>query len=386
MSIKKSTIYKSNIHHDNYIDHKCTDMYDHLFSKYGAINFTSPANKNIQRVNRTEKDLWKSLNQIYDMDFVDDLFIKYYELCDVLLIITINNITINITFENELFEQKQIDMYVFHIINIIRMFDVNLNFDKTFNFILSPFLKTLSYESLKQYFKKYPFTQQVYSEKNESALSPFHINTGVSINHKIIYLYRIDELFKVLFHECIHNFKIDVNDHNMTCEKGVESSFNFCKHMYIGENEYPLLINEAYTEYLAILMWNYYLCQLDVYHHKNPNNIKSISALYAHLICRETENSALQCAKVFKYYNMSNLTMLLNKNALEQNTNAFSYTFIKHILLTNVIDVDQPIKIMSNLLDETFTVDGIKKYEYILNINEGLDDMFLQLSAYKLLI
>jgi hypothetical protein len=255
MSIKKATNYTVSIDHNSESFQKSMHIYNHLFDIYGEVNFTNIPYK-ITTKNRDDIGAWKPLNLIYELNFVDKLFIKYYELCDTLLIITFNNITIHIAYEKVLFTDTQINTYIFHIINIIRMFDNTLQTNKEFNFVLSPFTKTLSYESLKNHISKYPFIQSYLNNTdiNQVGIGAFHINTGVSINHKIIYLYRTDELFKVLFHECIHNFKIDIDDHDMTCARGNHSQFNFCKHIFVGENEYPVLINEAFTEYLALLL------------------------------------------------------------------------------------------------------------------------------------
>ena len=102
---------------------------------------------------------------------------------------------------------------------------------------------------------EYCFTQLM---KND-IIRPFNINTGVSYagTHHII-LYRLDELFKVLIHECIHSFKYDFQDktkcNNQNCDSYIKKNVNF-----VLKDTYPILYNEAYTEYLAIICWNYYL-------------------------------------------------------------------------------------------------------------------------------
>lgn len=393
--IKKSNIHKINMAHK--LSNKSSiKIYDDLFDIYNMINFNMIDNKSIHTYNRANNksfDInWKPLTQIFDMDFVDEIFIQYFtDYCNMLKVIKINNSTINIAYESNYLSEKQINDYIYHIINIIRMFDNSFNNDKIYNFVLSPFQKTFSYESLKYHFDRYPYLINIYhkNKNNINNMCPFHINTGVSINHNVIYLYRTDELFKVLFHECIHNFKLDINDHNMTCEKNVVMNvqFKFCERFFVGENEYPLLINEAFTEYLALLMWNYYLCQYNFYFLNNPNNISDVKHLYAHLLQKEYENSVIQCSKLFKYYSITDLHILLHKNNLKQNTNAFSYIFIKHIILTSLIMINSNLfKNILTLMNSEFTEEAIQKYEYILNINDANADIYMQLSAYKLII
>lgn len=389
-NIKKSHTHKIIIPHKLDIE-KCFYLYDCLEHKYGLINFNDVKDKVIIKCNKNDnKTSLESLNQIYKMAFVDDIFVKYYEnYCDKCVIIKINNHTINITYEDKLFTESQIDNYVSHIINVIRMFDKEFEHTKIFNFILSPFIKTYDKKSLKKWQDKYPYLIKHDKLINDDVMGPFHINTGVSFGYDMVYLYRADELFKVLFHECIHNFALDINVHNPTCEHGQKSKYEFCDRIFMGKNEYPLLINEAYTEYLALLMLNYYLCQLNYYKHNNPHNITTPKYLYSHMLQRELENSAYQCSKFFKFYNINNIEILLTHNDLKQNTNALSYIFLKYIILINMIDIKgNVIKKVSELMKIEFTKHNINNYNYIINlVNMNLeDDMHMQLSAYKILI
>lgn len=382
--IKKTTTYKfkTNI----LSKEKLINIYDYLKDKYDVINFDII--DNIIIYDSYDKNIIK----LNELGFIHEIFIKYYEKhCDKLQIIKINNETINIAYESCYITNNMLDNIRFHIINIIKIFNKNFNKNKIYNFILSPFQKTYTYKSLEIYKDQYPWIQQ-YINNNDDGISAFNINSGVSIGSEIIYVYRMDELFKVLFHECIHNFGLDFqredkyicshqpSNSSIVLEDSHSKTNNLCSNMYIGTNKYPILINEAYTEYIGLLMWNYYLCNYEYYYNKNPHNLTDIKQLYCHMLQREYDNSVLQCYKYLKYHNINDLTIFLNPNNLKQYTNAFSYIFLKFVLFNNL---SLPQTDIYNYLISEFIINKLNNYNFLLSLSDDNSNL-LQLSIYKL--
>jgi hypothetical protein len=422
-------------------EHIASNIYNDLYIKHATINFDAKyASRNvykrqvgykyltdekqftdyenglltleqsaIQTIKGNYETVWWPILTLYDMSYVSYIFIQYFEnCCDTLEKIVINNgynATVSIAYDSK--DNLPIDDIIFNIINIIKIFAsvADDNSNREYIFILSPFGKTMTYKSMEQYFNKYPWLRWTANMKDDM-MRPFNINTGVSINHNIIFLYRLDEIYKVLFHECIHNFRYDIQC-AVTCNKGntsnsksyictydntktytcnAEQDLSKSLSFYVGKNEYPLLVNEAYTEYLALVMWVYYLCHYTIYYQKNKYN-SDPKKLYIHMLQRELENSALQTYKLCKYYNISDLSILNKYNNLKQLTNAFSYVFIKYILLLHLIDINLQGNILIEHINKLMIGEckQIHIYNYLTDKSLDVKDTGLQLSAYSLI-
>lgn len=164
--------------------------------------------------------------------------------------------------------------------------------------------------------KKFPIKQKI--------LGPNEINSGLTIldlqkkNGNII-LYRKEEVLKVLIHELVHSNLID--------QKLIFSHNNNYFNKLICVN-YDIVINEAFTEFFALI--------LNIFYINIVNNLKrnDLNTMFNN----EIKYSFYISSKIFKYYNINNINEIIKNNnnckiTFLQNTNIFSYYILKKILL-----------------------------------------------------
>jgi hypothetical protein len=212
---------------------------------------------------------------------------------------------------------------------------------------------------------------------SKNPLSPREVNSGVTFiekaehhhthNGKVI-LFRKEEVYKVCIHELIHSFHMDypliMHSHNMKSE--------LC-------SNYPILLNEAYTESLATML-NLYFVYLQKERFMNKYGIYNIPE---HHIINVTKLRAM--FKNELNYELGLSKKVLNHNGLKynelyqlvktdtclkkflQHTNVFSYYVLKPLILNNIDFYDN---FMKNYTKDGFiNRDGINVLEqYILGI------------------
>lgn len=216
-----------------------------------------------------------------------------------------------------------------------------------------------------QYFCNKNITQEVYyyptSFKkvfSKNPLSPREVNSGVTFiekaeaqhihNGKVV-LFRKEEVYKVCIHELIHSFHMDypliIHSHTMKSE--------LC-------SNYPILLNEAYTESLATML-NLYFVYLQKERFMNKYGMYNIP-----------ENYVINVTKLrvmFKNelnYELGLSKKVLNHNGLKynelyklvkddvclkeflQHTNVFSYYVLKPLILNNIDFYDNFMKNYTN--------------------------------------
>jgi hypothetical protein len=321
---------------------------------------------------------WISTMIYYELSFIPWNILQYFENeCDTLYEFSGINcqIKINIIFSSKEHNQDNINNIVNHVYNIIKWITDNYskNSNVTVNLMLSPFLKTFgNYDELNTY--KYDWLNWT-ANSDINGISPYHINTGVSYHSdktNTITIFRIDELFKVLIHELLHNLNLDVYEYENYIGKDIK--------MIIGNSK--ILYNEAYVEYIAIIFWNYYVNNV---FNKDYDKIK----LFIKMINNEIVNSAINCKKLFNYYGIDDIYKITKKNNFLQYTNGFSYVFIKYILLIKLfsVNIDKRSSNIANNLKKILTEEinqNICNYNYLtkLNINNIIDKNKMKLSIY----
>ena len=145
-----------------------------------------------------------------------------------------------------------------------------------------------------------------------------NINSG-STNLQEIYIFREEEILKVIIHELIHYSKYDLQNSKYLNDLMLK------KIKYLDNKAY-LNINESYTESIAIILYIFYLTirknnKFDINFFKNSLDI-------------ELKWSLLQLSKILCYsYNFTNLNEIYNNNNIYQVTDIFSYYIIKTALL-----------------------------------------------------
>lgn len=230
-------------------------------------------------------------------------------------------------------------------------------------------------KNVKQEVYYYPSSFKKVFSKNP--LSPREVNSGVTFiekaehhhihNGKVV-LFRKEEVYKVCIHELIHSFHMDypliMHSHNMKSE--------LC-------SNYPILLNEAYTESLATML-NLYFSYLQKERFMNKYGIYNIPE--HHVI------NIIKLRGMFKNelnYELGLSKKVLNHNGLKynelyqlvktdtclkkflQHTNVFSYYVLKPLILNNIDYYDN---FMKNYTKDGFiNHDGINVLEeYILEI------------------
>jgi hypothetical protein len=156
------------------------------------------------------------------------------------------------------------------------------------------------------------------SSIHNNIISPINVNSGVTIsrgNNKHIYIWREEELYKVLIHELIHYYDIDFKsnhpDYNILNDFINNTFSNYCNKNDLEKDAK----GEAYTDFLAILIHVIYIS------YKLDNSLENIKKN----VNIEIKFMLLQVAKLY-----------LNTNKIYQTTSVFSYYVIKSMLFYNL--------------------------------------------------
>jgi len=169
-------------------------------------------------------------------------------------------------------------------------------------------------------------------------IHPEHVNSGYAIqgNCYSINLFRLEELYKVCLHECLHATGIDLRD------ASPHQSTEYFVRQFRIETQIPVYINEAFVEAFATcLNCCFVTCLLkeDVTCCLHFLQLESYFAIAQ--TCKLLTRSGFHCYEDFIHDNDNHTNHLLR-----QTTSAFSYYFLKAALL---IDIDWCI---ANFLDQ----------------------------------
>ena len=202
---------------------------------------------------------------------------------------------------------------------------------------------------LKKLFKRDYSQKLIYFETNKkkelpkknnvkiTTLAPDNVNTAVTYidlhsNGNII-LYRKEECIKVLIHELIHSNLID--EKLIFTNKNTEFTKLFC-------TNYKILLNEAFTETMACII------NIFIIHILKDLPIKDLDKMFLN----EFTYSNYICSKIKTYYKIDKISHIIKQNGEDkecieyfpQQTNVFSYYFLKNILLKNHIYLGKLLK------------------------------------------
>jgi hypothetical protein len=196
-----------------------------------------------------------------------------------------------------------------------------INVKRLFKIIISMF--ELANRKPKIHINIFNSNLKKYLGNNGSTVCPIHVNSGSTLKDEFINLWRSEELEKVLIHELIHFLTLDFNFFNRgynTTEKYVANRFNVD-----GE----IFINEAFTEAVGVLIHTAWVA------HELGGNMD----LCWKLLNLEINFSLFQCSKILKHFGFTNINQLLEKNGdnkIKQQSDIFSYFFVKTALLYNI--------------------------------------------------
>ena len=148
--------------------------------------------------------------------------------------------------------------------------------------------------------------------------------SGCNNNGEII-IYRKEEWFKVLIHECFHSFDFDFSTSSIEKIKyKIKKEFNV---------KSDFLIFESYCEVWARII----NCLITAYGClNNKKNIKKYMELSNIFLQLERVYSLQQCNNVLNYMNLSYRDLLMKgNNNYKENSNVFCYYVIGAILMSD---------------------------------------------------
>ena len=184
-----------------------------------------------------------------------------------------------------------------------------------------------------------PFKKKYDYYKPLEILGPREINSGASIMGQKLFVFRIEELNKVLVHELVHYLALDLDEVPFT---------DFPYYFNISSNN-KVLLNEAYTEIMGLLI--------------NTCIYSDKVIVVKEILNKELKYSMYQSAKILTIFNFENAYQFFRKCDCEnfkQNTDIFSYFIIKTAIL---MDLD---RFMTLYYDNKITPSTFK--DYILSI------------------
>lgn len=244
----------------------------------------------------------------------------------------IDNINLNESlFNNNQFLSEEIKIFILNNINYhyqliknnynINIYSENQEEDDYLNSILDviQYIQHIAKNSknVEVYIYLTPFKKKF----NKNIYNHENINTG-STNRQYIILWRREEIHKVLIHELIHFYNMDLNDDSIIAEKLLKK-INMCPSCIIRPNE-------AYTELCAIILYTYWFCCI--------NNKESYDN-FVKCLNLQLKFNLIQCSKIIKSFEcFDNLEDIFDnsKNCyIIQSTNMVSYYIIKTALLFN---------------------------------------------------
>lgn len=165
---------------------------------------------------------------------------------------------------------------------------------------------------------------------HNSPITHKHVNSAFTTPCKpetSIHIFRREEWFKVLLHECFHCFGFDFSHHN---NFEVEDKI---KKVFKVENNSGIRVYEAYVE-----LWSEVLNIVFVSHSKTKNK-KNYLILVEHLLNKELSFTLLQCSKILNHLNLSYEQIRNAKSdsvIYKETCNLTSYYFLKSVLFIHL--------------------------------------------------
>ena len=148
-------------------------------------------------------------------------------------------------------------------------------------------------------------------------LGPLHSNSGLTDGISIT-IFRKEELLKLVIHELIHFYNIDIKTRNIFCKECYTNMFNV---------ESNIIINESFVETWTTLL--------------NLLFISNTLQEFNDLLEKEVLFSLEQVAKILVNYNFDSYEDFLkqkkSKKTIKQKTSVFSYYIVKSIFLHSIL-------------------------------------------------
>lgn len=290
---------KDNKNRDNKVKKFLKKFYENFITNKKYINKFFVKENNLLKLN----NIYYKTNKIFNYEienFLDSKFIgknknKIIKIVNKKKEIKLDDIHINFFYNHK--SEYEIDQIIYNLIllfNIIKkLFNIN---ERKINLLIF-------YCDIK---KEHYFNKSVIDYEN--------MNSGLSYNNNII-LFRKEEILKVFIHELLHIFELD-NLHD-------DSNIKLSQIIKINSHN---LFNEAYIEFVAIILHTMYFSCLF------SENYSIMNYYFKIFINYEINFSLIQLVKFLHIYNMEFLDFF-KKNNYSENTNTFSYIYLKFLLI-----------------------------------------------------
>lgn len=276
---------------------------------YAKIKTIPELLKLFEDVFQNDKKREKLHEMIHNNNFVGLDTIHYTEITDIDNIkIENDNVDLNLYIDNS-FDKLYIDEIINNILNIVTIMHY-INDE-----LIKSKVNKLSLNILLGKQKKYTY--------NTDILTPLNVNSGSSISGKVIYIWRVEELEKVLIHELLHFYGYDFHHFN----NGYNSIYELINTYFDinGDDK----VNESINEITANII------------HMIYQSIKlkmDLSMIYDY----ELYFSLYQVAKIIVFYNGTNFRDIFKTSpkyiTFKQSSSILSYYIIKCMLLFHIND------------------------------------------------
>ena len=143
---------------------------------------------------------------------------------------------------------------------------------------------------------------------NDNFYTPYNVNTAYAISKIEVVLFRKEEFEKVLFHELIHFYQLDVFHYQNSIRKNLP--------IY----KFKINPNEAYTDFFAIVLHLLYV------NYVTKKSLKNLIKIELGFINH-------QAKKILKY---SKSNSIKNLKMFNQSTSVFSYFILKSAMFNNL--------------------------------------------------
>lgn len=187
--------------------------------------------------------------------------------------------------------------------------------------------------ALNQERKKFPDSNIVTMTNVNNGVTTFYQN-----GDKTIYIYRYEDLYKVLIHEMIHYFGFDINH-------DISNNHDLPRHFKIKNMDNEIKLTEAYTETMACYLYIKYL-------NRRRDSAKTLEAInkYKKRFCRITKALIIH----FEEFPI-----------IEEHSHMFAYLYCRTFLFCNI---GKFVKLFNNKLDNEN-----KKNIMLNHINSGYE-------------
>ena len=300
----------------------------------------------------TSKDLL--MTSLLDYSFISFTIMSWIERCtNKIYTIKFKKVMIKIFLDtNDNIENipkiiRNVVLLIEWILHVINKQNIIINV----NIFMSPFKKEINNKILG------------FNEINSGMSNSGSCNQHHNCSDGFLSIFRKEELYKVLLHELIHNTNSDIKYFNFT---------PFIKHINQHKSSQKILVNEAYTELLALY-----------FHSVFYSYINKLSLL--NVLREEKRFTEIQINKIFNIMDVSSIEYFKKPNDFIQYTNVIPYYIIKYLFMHKM---KQFINLFQDKEKTIKYVIKVLQLFYLLKIpkiNISSDDRTLKMIKYNIL-